>query len=296
MNYIKNSICFGEILWDIFPNEKKIGGAPLNIALRLESLGVKSLIVSQIGADSLGQNLIHKIEKKINTKLISVSKDFPTGKVKVEIDNNGDANYSIEYPSAWDKIKNSSTLKKEVSKTDLFIYGSLACRDLVSRKTLLNLLQYSKFKVLDVNLRPPHYDFSTIEMLMINADFIKFNDDELLIISKKIGSNFKTIEENIKYISEKTKTKKICVTKGDKGAVLFVNNKFYSHNGFKINVVDTVGSGDSFLAVLITEILNNTSPEKSLEKACAVGAIVAKEKGANPKITNEEINSFINTK
>ena len=289
MKEIIQAVCFGEVLWDNFGEEKKMGGAPLNLSIRLNSLGIKTSIISQVGNDSFGNELKFLIEKKITTQLISTTDYFPTSEVKVIVNKKGEAKYDITYPCAWDKIKDIKLYQDAVKKSNMLIFGSLATRDEVSRKTLFNLINLSKFNVFDVNLRPPHFSYTTLINLMKKSDFIKFNEEELEIISKKLGSNFNSINDNIEYISKKTKTKMICVSKGENGAVLFINNKYYYQSGFKVKVIDTVGSGDSFLATILEGLISKKPHDVVLKKACAIGAIVASKKGANPIIKDDEI-------
>lgn len=290
----KKVICFGEILWDVFPGGEKIGGAPLNVALRLKSLGIATTIVSKVGKDQLGKRLIDFIHQQgIGTEYIQQDAQFETGKVNVTLDQNGAASYEIAYPAAWDKINLVSTLEEEVAQADLFLFGSLVTRDVVSKKSLLSLLKKASFKVFDVNLRAPHYSQTLIEDLMQKADLIKFNDEELAEISKAMGYQEKSLEKQLRFISVKTNTPKVCVTKGGDGALLLLNDQLYDQKGFPIKVVDTVGAGDSFLATLLEGILTNKAPEIALENACAMGAMVASSTGANPKITPEELHHFI---
>ena len=164
---------------------------------------------------------------------------------------------------------------------------------MVSKNTLAALLNVAKYKIFDVNLRSPHYAKKTIVDLMQTADFIKFNDDELNEICEDLNSNKKSLEQNIKFISKETNTPTVCVTLGSHGAVLYANNTFYYNCGFKVNVVDTVGSGDSFLASLVIKLLNGEDPQYALNHACAIGAIVAQSEGANPVILQSEIDEFL---
>lgn len=292
--YKLNVVCFGEILWDIFPTHKKIGGAPLNVALRMNSLGVFSTIVSKIGNDENGKEIIKYIEDhNMSADTIQVDSDYVTGAVHVMINEKGNASYDIHYPSAWDKISGNNDIEQQISEADAFVFGSLACRDEVTRATLYTLLDKAKYKILDANLRPPYYTMDILIELMNRADFIKLNDEELVEISKKMNSPFNSFEQNIKFIAEQTKTKQICVTKGAFGAILFCNGKFYYNSGYFVNVVDTVGAGDSFLAALIVQLLRGKLPQKALNYACAIGALVAASEGANPKITEKEIKKFM---
>ncbi|MBD0724887.1 carbohydrate kinase [Flavobacterium sp. L1I52] len=292
--YKLSVVCFGEILWDVFPTHKKIGGAPLNVALRMRSLGVNSSIISKIGNDENGKEIVQYIQNhNISSELIQEDSEYKTGVVHVMINEKGNASYDIHYPSAWDKIAINEKMLQQVSAADAFVFGSLICRDEISRASLFALLDKAKYKILDANLRAPYYITDVLIELMNKADFIKLNDEELFEISKKMDSPYNSFEQNIKFIAEKTNTAQICVTKGAFGAVLFCNGKFYYNSGYFVNVVDTVGAGDSFLATLIIRLLRGKSPQKSLNYACAIGALVAASEGANPKISEKEIKKFM---
>lgn len=288
------AVCFGEVLWDVFPSHKKIGGAPLNVALRMNGLGVESTIISRVGLDDDGDEILSFINNQnVKTDSIQVGEENKTGVVNVMINEKGNASYDIMYPSSWDKITLTNQMIEKVSESDVFIFGSLICRDEVSRSTLYALLDKAKYKVLDANLRMPYYTMEVINELMLKADFIKLNDEELWEISRKLESPYNSFEQNIKFIAEKTNTRQVCVTKGAFGAVLYYNDKFYFNSGYFIKVLDTVGAGDSFLASLIVRLLRGKSPQKSLNYACAVGALVAAHEGANPKISEVEIKKYM---
>lgn len=291
----KNIICFGEVLFDVFPTHKKIGGAPLNVALRLASLGINAQIISRIGNDEIGRELLAFIKKNgVDTDTIQIDENLSTGEVIVQLNEKGSASYTINYPVAWDKIICIPEDEIMVKKADALVFGSLVCRDSVSQNSLLEIINYAKYAVFDVNLRAPFYTKEILINLMMQSDFIKFNDDELYEVSAFLNSPYHSLEQNILFIAEKTNTKHICVTKGSHGAVLYYNEKMYYNSGYKIDVVDTVGSGDSFLAGLLSKLLYDENPQEAIDFACALGAIVAKNEGANPKISSKEINDFMN--
>ena len=292
--YTLSAVCFGEVLWDIFPTHKKIGGAPLNVALRMNTFGVETSMISRVGVDENGEDILSFLSsQEITTDLIQVTKEYKTGAVHVMINEKGNASYDILYPSAWDKIVETEIMDKVISEADVFVFGSLICRDEVSRSTLYDLLEKAKYKVLDANLRAPYYTKDVLNELMLKADFIKLNDEELYEISQQLESPYNSFEQNIKFIAEKTNTKQVCVTKGAFGAVLYYNDKFYYNSGYFIKVVDTVGAGDSFLASLIIRLLRGKSPQKALNYACAIGALVAGQEGANPKISEKAISDYM---
>lgn len=288
-------ICYGEVLFDVFPLHRKIGGAPLNVALRLATLGAKTQIISRIGTDEIGKELLEFIKKGgVDTASIQIDTIHNTGEVIVKLDEKGSASYTINYPVAWDKIECNPEVENTVKKADAMVYGSLVCRDIISHLSLLELINYAKYKIFDVNLRAPFYTKELLINLMMQSDFIKFNDDELYEISGYLKSPYNSMEQNILYIAEHTNTNHICVTKGSHGAVLYYNQQFYYNSGYKISVADTVGAGDSFLAGLLSKLLTNEEPQKAIDFACALGALVAQSEGANPKITNQEITNFMN--
>lgn len=288
-------VSYGEVLWDVFDNEKKIGGAPLNVALRMKTLGCDVAMISCVGNDADGIAIIDHVKSLgLDTAAIVKSEEFPTGLVQVSLNDTGSASYQINYPSAWDKIVLNATTRKLVANADVLIYGSLVCRDSVSRLALEELLKNDIYKVFDVNLRKPHYSYDIIEKLMQSANFIKFNDEELFEIAAVMKSPFTSLEGNMQFMAEKTNSKAICVTKGKDGASLLWDGKLYHNNGYPIKVADTVGAGDSFLATLITLLLsNNSNPQKAIDFACAVGALVAESVGANPEISFAKINELM---
>ncbi len=285
---------FGEVLWDDFPGGKVLGGAPLNVLVRLRSLGVDTSMISSRGDDADGEELLRQIESKnVNTDLLQVCKDQATSLVKVHLDACGSASYEIVYPCAWDRIQVEEAALQRVAESDAFIYGSLSTRDEVSRKTLEQLVEKAKFKIFDVNLRPPHYDTDRLLEMMKKADLVKLNDDELYELSKAYGSKHNSIEQNIQFLAKLSGTPRICVTLGSHGAIYFENGEFYRHCGYRVKVADTVGSGDSFLAGLTYKLLNNTPPQEAVSFACALGALVASHHGATPEISLKEIENFM---
>jgi fructokinase len=296
MNNGKNlkAVAYGEVLWDVFDNEKKIGGAPLNVALRMKTLGCDVAMISCVGKDTDGEAIINQVKSLgLETDAIMQSESFPTGLVNVTLNERGSATYEIAYPSAWDKIVLNDFARKIVADADVLIYGSLVCRDEVSRKSLEELLQTEVYKVFDVNLRKPHYSYEILEQLMHSANFIKFNDEELLEIAEAMHSPFTGLEENMHFMAEKTNVTAMCVTKGKHGALLMWEGTLYDNGGYPVEVADTVGAGDSFLAALTTSLLTGKEPQAAIDFACAIGALVAEAPGANPEISPSKIENLM---
>jgi len=265
-----NAVSFGEVLFDVFGEEKKIGGAPLNLALRTASFGFPVAMISAVGNDEDGKVICDYVrENQLDTSGIITTEDYDTGIVQVTLNERGSATYEIKFPSAWDFIEINNDTLNIVKNADVFFYGSLVCRNDASRNTLFRLLDSNPgmFKVFDVNLRKPFYHIGLLEELMNIADFIKFNDEEILEIDAELGFKSDDLEENIRFISEKTNTKSICVTLGKHGSLLLWEDEIYRHGGYPVKVADTVGAGDSFLASLIAQLLSNRKPDKAMDFA-----------------------------
>lgn len=286
-------ICFGEILWDLFPEGKKLGGAPFNVASSLHDLGAHVGFISRIGQDKLGDELLQQVKKKgINTDHIQTDAKHETGKVLIRLNEKGSAEYEIKPNQAWDFIEVTSEAIALTSNADALIFGSLACRG-KSYEALCFLMEHAAFSVFDLNLRPPFFTYTLLEELMQNANMLKFNDEELYQIAEMMGSPYHSMDQHILYLSKRTNTEMICVTKGMFGAVLFSRGKWFFNSGYQVEVQDTVGAGDSFLATLIYHILQETPLQQAVDRACAMGAIVAGSHGANPTISPKDLDAFM---
>lgn len=286
--------CFGETLWDIFPDERKIGGAPLNVACRLHSLGSKVHLISRVGKDHNGNQILKFLQHLgLISSGIQIDHQYPTGVVNVHLDNSNTASYTIEKPAAWDFISIDEEVLYKIKSSDALIFGSLVCRSETSKNTLFTLLDQPVFKVFDANLRPPHYSLDLILELMIKADFIKLNDEELTEVCKFVNIRNGSLKEQLLELSKLTKSKHICVTLGKKGALLLTDNQLFKNNGYAVKVKDTVGAGDSFLAALIHLFLFKKEPQYALDYSCAVGSLVATKSGANEPIAENEIHRLL---
>jgi len=292
---IKNNqiLCVGEVLWDNLPSGPKPGGAPMNVALHLNTIGQNVSIASRVGNDEKGKKLISFLKKSgLSTELIQVDDKLPTSEVIIHLDKNNNATYEICEPVAWDNIELSDLLREKAMEAGLIIYGSLASRNLISRSTILSLLDYDAIKIIDVNFRKPFDSKKIVEQLIKKTDIVKMNEEELLIFGHWYNKD-KLVEKSlIKWFALQYDLQIVCVTKGNKGAILYYNGKFYEHRGFKIDTVDSVGAGDAFLAGLIASLIGNRSPAEALEFACATGAFVAGKVGATPEYDINEINKI----
>ncbi|WP_420147679.1 carbohydrate kinase family protein [Spirosoma sp.] len=281
--------CFGETLWDVLPTSKQAGGAPMNVAADLRNFGINAQIISRVGNDDLGRELLQFLEQKgLPLDLVQVGQTHLTGVAKANISDTNEVTYKIVQPVAWDYIHLEPNLIDAVQKSDLFVYGSLAARSPITHETLLALLAVAGRKVFDVNLRAPHYERTTVEELLQQADIAKLNEHELVELSEWYGSETDLLR-SMQQIRDRYQLETLCVTLGDKGAVLLNETDFIQQTGFPIEVEDTIGSGDAFLAAFLYKTLQGASPQETLEFACATGAYVATQRGATPSFTEETI-------
>jgi len=285
----KKIICFGEMLWDIFPKESIAGGAPMNVALHLQHLGEDVKMISRVGSDKLGRKLLNFTKKYgLSQDFIQLDKELPTGSVLVNNEDKENIKYEIVKPVAWDHIQWSEEMGRAVKNTDAFIFGSLAARNEESKETLLKLLEAPVLKILDINLRPPFYTADLLDRLMTKADILKINEDELTLLADFYDLPNK-MEAALEKLSELFSFELVCITLGSKGAAIYLDGEIIIHPGYPVEVKDTVGSGDAFLAGFVSKYLTRESPEKILDFACALGALVATFNGGTPQYSEEDI-------
>lgn len=296
MNASPAVVCYGEILWDLLPTGEVPGGAPMNVAYHLNKLGHPPAVITRIGRDERGNKLIALLEgKKISTAFVQLDKLLPTGIVYATPNEHNEMEYDIVAPVAWDVIEWNDDLAKLFNDQNYFVYGSLIARNTTSRDTLFRLLEVAKNKVLDINLRPPHYNNKLLQDLLLKADIAKLNHAELNFISSWFGE-YASTEDKMNVVLDRFGLHTIIVTKGGDGAMISLGGKVYSHPGFKVVVQDTVGSGDSFLAAIISGLIEKREPSDILEFACAVGALVTSKKGGWPEYDLSDVRAIINSK
>ena len=285
--------CFGEVLWDLLPSGKVAGGAPMNVACQLNNLGHRVAMVSSVGMDDLGNNILRFLDARgVDVSTIQIDAEYPTGVVNVSLTAAGQPSYEIVQPSAWDYIGLNDQLEKLAKEVKILVYGSLACRNAHSKQTLLSLLPQVKTAVFDVNLRSPFYSPELIDELAAEADILKLNDAELVLLSEwygLAGSDMDQMEGLVKRFS----LKGIMQTRGDKGAIYFDGQQFSEHMGFKVTVQDTVGSGDAFLAGFLHGLLEGNAAPQNLAFGCGMGALTATHKGGTPVISLGDLQAFI---
>ncbi|MFC0344125.1 carbohydrate kinase family protein [Epilithonimonas hispanica] len=287
------AVCFGEVLWDIFPTGSRAGGAPFNVAYNLDKMGVEVQMISKVGNDELGKNLLEQIDSwEISTNHIQIDNEKPTGTVIANFDEHGEAHYDIVKNVAWDNIQITPEQKELIQNSEAFVFGSLIARNKESKNTLLELIELSKFRVFDVNFRPPFIDFELIKTLLHKANLVKMNKAELRTIIEFLGEEYLDEDTSIKHIQNYFDLNEIVLTKGSKGARYFVGNENYTFSAVSIDVQDTVGSGDSFLAGFLSKRIQGKNPQEIMKQAVSLGAFITSKSGACPDYSYEEFKSF----
>lgn len=282
----------GEVLWDVFPDVKKLGGAPANFAYHCNKQGAEAYVVSSIGKDDEGKELINKLsENDLYIGFVQESEDYPTGKVTVDLDFKGTPKYVIHENVAWDYIKEEEKLNILAKEIDAVCFGTLAQRGMVSRHTIHNFLKKvpeDALRVFDVNLRQIYYSKTMIKETLEHTDVLKLNNEELPIVAdvcdiKKDG------EDSLKCLMEQFDLKLIAYTKGPEGSYLITKDETSFQSPMDVDVVDTVGAGDAFTAAIIIGLLKEEDLKKIHEHANRLASYVCTKKGAMPKIPKEYI-------
>ncbi|MEW8385333.1 MAG: carbohydrate kinase [Candidatus Thiodiazotropha taylori] len=291
-----NVVGLGEVLWDMFPSGKRLGGAPANFAYHAKELGkeeVSSSIASCVGNDKLGNEIITKLEyKKINCNHLCIDSDHPTGTVTVEVDGNGLPSYTIEKDVAWDYLPEYE--QKFAESTDVVCFGSLAQRSMASHNTIINFLDAmpsSSLKIFDINLRQSYYTSEIIQASLKKSNLLKINDEELLTVIKLMQLPTNYIDA-LRVLLEMYQLNMVVLTKGEKGSELITKEGTSSFSGVNVTVDDTVGAGDSFTAAVALGLLKNYEINKINEYANLVASFVCKSAGATPKLPENLISLF----
>ena len=286
---MKKIVGFGEALWDIFPEGRKIGGAPANFAYHVAQWGLDSYAVSAIGKDKLGDDIISTFnENGLKYRLERV--DFPTGVVNVTLDENKVPSYDIKEGVAWDNIPMTSDLEALAKDCRAICFGSLAQRSVVSRATVntfIDLMPEDSLKIFDINLRQHYYTEEIICNSMYKADILKINDEEIYMVSEMLSITEKSEKDICKILLEKFGLKMVILTCGDRGSYVLTDEEDPWLDTPKVDVVSTVGAGDSFTGTFIASILLGKTIRQAHDAAVKVSAYVCTCQGAMPSLPKE---------
>lgn len=281
----------GEALWDVLPEGKKIGGAPANFAYHVSQFGLPSCVVSAVGDDALGHEIVENFTSKGLNQLIA-EVPYPTGTVQVEIDPAGVPQYDIKENVAWDNIPYTDALDQLAKQTKAVCFGSLAQRNVVSRNTINSFLDAmpkddDSLVVFDVNLRQGFYNKEILCNSMKRCNILKINDEELVTISRMFGYPGIDLQDKCWILLGKYNLKMLILTCGINGSYVFTPGNVSFQPTPKVEVEDTVGAGDSFTAAFIASILKGKTVTEAHNLAVQTSAYVCTKKGAMPKLPEQ---------
>lgn len=278
----------GEALWDVLPEGKKIGGAPANFAYHVSQFGLPSRVVSAVGNDPLGREIVENFTSKGLNHLIE-QVPYPTGTVQVEIDPAGVPQYDIKENVAWDNIPYTGRLEALAGQTRAVCFGSLAQRNVVSRDTINRFLDAmpqtaDSLVVFDVNLRQGFYTKEILCNSMKRCNILKINDEELVTVSRMFGYPGIDLQDKCWILLGKYNLRMLILTCGINGSYVFTPGNVSFQPTPKVEVADTVGAGDSFTAAFIASLLKGKSVAEAHALAVRTSAFVCTRKGAMPEL------------
>ena len=287
----------GEALWDVLPEGKKIGGAPANFAYHVSQFGLPSCVVSAVGDDALGKEILENFTSKGLNQLIETV-PYPTGTVQVEIDQAGIPQYEIKENVAWDNIPYTNRLEELAKKTKAVCFGSLAQRNVVSRNTINRFLDVmpktdDSLVVFDVNLRQGFYNKEILCSSMERCNILKINDEELVTVSRMFGYPGIDLQDKCWILLAKYNLKMLILTCGVNGSYVFTPGEISFVETPKVEVADTVGAGDSFTATFVAAILKGKPVAEAHKLAVEVSAYVCTQNGAMPELPARLQNELI---
>lgn len=286
----------GEVLFDVLPEGKKMGGAPVNFTYHAQQLGLKAYPVSSVGRDADGREVVDMLIKAGLSIEYIQQNDYPTGTAHVSLNSNGVPNFILAENVAWDYIQWTNQLIELAAKVDAVCFGSLAQRSTHSCRSIHKFLHHTKqdcLRIFDINLRQQYYSSEIIKNSLQVANVLKLNDEELMVLQNILKLPSST-QEALCALQEHYELDYIALTRGAEGALLKNGQIFCDCPGFKTKVVDTVGAGDSYTAVLAFGILHKLPLEQINRLANSVAAYVCSQFGASPVLPDSLIYEFAN--
>ena len=289
----------GEILWDLLPGGKRLGGAPANFAYHATALGAEARIVSRVGRDSNGRELLQRLtELDVPTDCVEVDPNAPTGTVSVDITADGQPNFTIHENVAWDYIAGEATAQQAASEAHAVCFGTLAQRSPVSREAirqLLSLVPAESLRVFDVNLRQDFYSRELIEQSLAQANVLKVNDAELVRLAEMFGLAGDA-REQLSDLARRYHLRVVACTRGEHGSLLLADGRWSDFPGAPVKVADTIGAGDSFTAAMTLGLLAGWDLDRINHRANQVAGYVASCAGATPELPTDLRLSFVASK
>ena len=280
----------GEVLWDLLPAGKQLGGAPANFAYHAHELGVDSRVITRIGSDASGKEILKRFEELgLACDYVEVDPKAPTGTVSVELSSDGQPHFTIHTDVAWDNLQISDLALALMARADAVCFGSLAQRNPAARDTIRALVAATPagcLRVFDINLRKQFFSRETIQRSLELANVLKINDQELPVLAKRCGLHGEP-RSQMEELASKFHLVAVVLTRGARGSLLFSKGRFSEHSGLQVKVVDAVGAGDAFTAVMVTGFLLGYDLDEINKRANALAAYVCSQAGATPPIPDQ---------
>ncbi len=280
-------VSLGEVLWDVFPDETRFGGAPANFACHAAAHGAAVTMLSRVGSDALGDRAIANLQSHgVEVKHLQRDTVLPTGRVLVQLDDQGVPSYDICENVAWDQLEWVASMQSMAGQVDAVYFGTLGQRSERSHQTIrqfVSAVSSSALRVFDVNLRVPYLNEEIIKESLSLANILKLSDEELYFVTAMVGIHG-DVMTRLAALRERYELKLVALTRGAHGAVLMTENEVSDFPGITTAVKDTVGAGDSYTATLVTGLWRGESLEAINERACRVAAYVCSQKGATPPL------------
>ncbi len=293
----KKIVAFGEIVWDVLPNGKVLGGTPSNMVFRCNSFGEEGFLLSRVGDDGLGHAALKKLkELGIEDNNVQMDTEFPTGTVNITFDDNGDPIYNVTLGVAFDHIEFSSEALKLAREADCLFFGLLPQRFGLSKNTIRELIKESpdSRKFFDLKLFEHFFNKGVVEFLLEAANIVRIKEKEVETLCEKLNLDFGDLEFFGKQLAKNYKLDLVLVTRGKEGVFAYHKSRgAYWSNGYEVKMKDNIGSGMAFSAGFLHYYLNGKSIEKALDFGNAAGALNATKRGATASFDKKEVIQFM---
>jgi fructokinase len=287
----------GEVLWDLLPTGKVLGGAPANFAYMANLLGDRGVVASRVGVDALGREACAVMASLgVSTQYLQQDGQHETGFAAVAIDDAGQPMFTIKEAVSWDFLEWTPAWEELARKVDVVCFGSLAQRSATSAATVDRFLRASRpdaLRIFDVNLRQKYYSNGILERSLQYADILKLTDHELIHLTSLLGFKAHGEEGSARQLLQECDLKLVCVTRGSRGSLLVSYEETVDHPGIAVKVADAVGAGDAFTACLAHHLVRGRSLEEISEFANRLASWVATQVGATPSVDRLEVQSII---
>ena len=294
----KKIVAFGEVVWDILPGGKVLGGTPVNMVFRCNSFGEEGFLLSRLGYDNSGHEALDKLEELgISVKNVQIDDEFPTGTVDVTFDENNEPRYKVELDVAFDHIEFSAHALKLVRNADCLFYGLLPQRFGVSKNTIRELIKESPDSIhfFDLKLFEHFFNKRVVEDLLKSSNIVRIKEKEVSFLMDELGMEQGSLEEFSKQLTKKYKLDLILITKGSNGVFAYQRAQgIFVDPGYNVNVVDNIGSGMAFCAAFLHYYLNKKSLQDALNFGNAAGALNTTKRGATTYFDISEVIDFMN--